>query len=203
MVVRVRISIIAIGLSLALGAAACAKPPAYPYAQEPDPRTQEYVLDVPDEVRINVWGHDELNTRASLRPDGTLTMPLVGDIPAAGKTPSQLKAIVSERLREFVKLPDNHSITVEVVTIGSYRITVSGEVERPSVLSPTHYLTVSEAITQVGGPTRFADSSSVEVVRTRPTGKVVRIPIRYDHLEKGESLEQDIVLLRGDLVYVP
>lgn len=203
MVRGVRIQIIAMGLCFVMGATACTKPPAYPYAQEPDPRTMEYVLDVPDEVKITVWRHDELNTRANIRPDGTLTMPLIGDIPAAGKTPSQLKAIVNERLRQFVKLTDDYSVTVEVVNIGSYRITVSGEVQRPSVLSPTHYLTVSEAITQVGGPTRFADSGSVEVVRTRPDGKVVRIPIRYDLLQKGEALEQDIVLLRGDLVYVP
>jgi polysaccharide biosynthesis/export protein len=184
-------------------AQACSPVSTYPYAQEPDPRAQEYVLDVPDSVRVTVWNNRDLNTQANIRPDGTFTMPLVGDVPAAGKTPSQLKAVLVAKLREFVKLQDENSVTVEVTGIGSYRITVSGQVSNPGVLSPTHYLTVSEAITLSGGPNKFADPDDVEIVRTREDGKVVRIPIRYDLLERGEALEQDIVLLRGDLVYVP
>lgn len=190
-------------LILMAGFAACAPVYNYPYAKEPDPRTEEYVLDVPDQIRVTVWGQDRLNTSATIRPDGTFTMPLVGDVPAAGKTPTQLKTILMERLGQFVKLTDSSSVTVEVVNTSSYRITMTGRVTSPGVLTPNHYLTVSEAITLAGGPNRFADPDSVEVVRTRPNGQVVRIPIRYDLLERGEALEQDIVLLRGDIVYVP
>lgn len=190
-------------LILLAGFNACAPVYNYPYAKEPDPRNQEYVLDVPDQVRVTVWGQERLNTTATIRPDGTFTMPLVGDVPAAGKTPSQLKAVLMERLGQFVKLADGSSVTVEVVQIGSYRITVSGRVTSPGVLTPNHFLTVSEAVTLTGGPNRFADPDSLEVVRTRADGKVVRIPIRYDLLERGEALEQDIVLLRGDIVYMP
>lgn len=190
-------------LVLVGGLAACAPVYNYPYAKEPDPRNQEYVLDVPDQIRVTVWGQERLNTTATIRPDGTFTMPLVGDVPAAGKTPSQLKALLMERLGQFIKLADSSSLTVEVVQTGSYRVTVTGQVTNPGVLTPNHYLTVSEAITLTGGPNRFADSDSVEVVRSRPDGKVVRIPIRYDLLERGEALEQDIVLLRGDIVYMP
>lgn len=188
---------------LLAGLFACAPVSNYPYAKEPDPRNQEYILDVPDQIRVTVWGQEKLNTTATIRPDGTFTMPLVGDLPAAGKTPSQLKAVLMERLSQFVKLSDSSSLTVEVVQTGSYRITVTGRVTTPGVLTPNHYLTVSEAITLTGGPNRFADPDSVEIVRTRGDGKVVRIPIRYDLLERGEALEQDIVLLRGDIVYVP
>lgn len=183
--------------------AGCAPVYDYAYAKEPDPRNQEYVLDVPDQIRVTVWGQERLNTVATIRPDGTFTMPLVGDVPAAGKTPSQLKAILMERLSQFVKLSDSSSLTVEVLQIGSYRITVSGRVTNPGLLTPNHFITVSEAITLAGGPNRFADPDSVEVVRTRENGKVVRIPVRYDLLERGEALEQDIVLLRGDIVYMP
>ncbi len=192
-----------VSLIALVGSTACAPVYNYPYAKEPDPRTQEYVMDVPDQIRVTVWGQDRLNTTATIRPDGTFTMPLVGDVPAAGRTPTQLKASLMERLSHFIKLTDGSSVTVEVVNTASYRVTMSGRVATPGVLTPNHYLTVSEAITLSGGPNRFADPDSVEVVRTRPSGKVVRIPIRYDLLERGEALEQDIVLLRGDIVYVP
>lgn len=190
-------------LILMAGFAACAPVYNYPYSKEPDPRTQEYVLDVPDQIRVTIWGQERLNTTATIRPDGTFTMPLVGDVPAAGKTPSQLKASLMGRLSQFIKLSDSSALTVEVVSTGSYRVTITGSVTSPGVLTPNHYLTVSEAITLAGGPNRFADPDSVEVVRTRSDGKVVRIPIRYDLLERGEALEQDIVLLRGDIVYMP
>src|SRR5690606_40957487 len=110
------------------GLTACAPVYNYPYAKEPDPRTQEYVLDVPDQIRVTVWGQDRLNTSATIRPDGTFTMPLVGDVPAAGKTPTQLKTILMERLGQFVKLTDSSSVTVEVVNTSSYRITMTGRV---------------------------------------------------------------------------
>lgn len=190
-------------LSLVVFLGACAPVYNYPYAKEPDPRTQEYVLDVPDQIRVTVWGQERLNTAATIRPDGTFTMPLVGDLPAAGKTPSQLKAIVMQRLGEFIKLGDPSAVTVEVLQISSYRVTVTGEVNHPGVLTSNRFLSVSEAVNLAGGPSRFADPDSVVIVRTRPNGSVVRIPVRYDLLERGEALEQDVALLRGDIVYMP
>lgn len=187
---------------LLVAAAACSKPPTYPYEKEPDPRSAEYVLGIPDVVRIRVWGHNDLNTEAQIRPDGTVTLPLAGDVSAVGKTPTQLRDEIAGRLSAFVKLTE-HSVTVEVAKINSYRVTVTGNVEKPGVIDVPRYLTVSEAITLAGGPNRFADPEDTVIVRTRGDGATVRIPIRYDLLEEGAALEQDIVLLRGDLVYVP
>jgi polysaccharide export outer membrane protein len=191
---------IALGILITCG---CSPAPSnYPYAQEPDPRKTECVIGVPDMLRIRVWRHSDLDTQVQVRADGSITMPLIGDVPAAGRTPTQVKMELSKRLANYIKSTETE-LTVEVVEIRSYRVTVSGNVDKPGVLQTPRYLTVGEAIALSGGPNRFADPERVEIVRTRGDGNVVRIPIRYDQLMKGLALEQDIVLLRDDLVYMP
>jgi polysaccharide export outer membrane protein len=172
----------------------------YPYASEPDPRRQEYVIAVSDTVSIRVWGNNDLSADATVRPDGTITMPLIGDMAAAGHTPSQLKQSISKALAAYVK--GVAPVTV-AVTRTSYRVTVVGSVERPGVLESQHYLTVSEAIALAGGPNRFASPDETVLIRVGPNGQVRRIPIRYDEIEVGRHPEQDLVLLSGDRIYVP
>jgi len=174
----------------------------YPYAKEPDPRSQEYVIGVPDRLQVEGWRNPELSTTVQVRPDGTITLPLVGDVAAADKTPSQLKDTVLQRLKEYVKVDDNQ-VTVTVAAIESYRVTVTGNVGNPGVQQAPRFLTVGEAIALAGGPNRFATPEETELVRTRSDGTVVRIPIRYDLIMAGRAPEQDLVLLRGDLVFVP
>src|SRR6187551_2603542 len=87
-----------------VGLWACgASSPAYPYAWEPDPRRSEYVVGVADSLRIRVWRYSELNTEIQVRPDGTITLPLIGDVAAAQHTPSELKKEIAERLAAFIK----------------------------------------------------------------------------------------------------
>jgi polysaccharide biosynthesis/export protein len=126
----------------------------------------------------------------------------VGDVPAARRTPTELRKDLTARLAVFVKLDDS-AVTVEVAQIKSYRITVTGNVVRPGVLESARYITVGEAIALSGGPNQFADPDETILVRTRPNGQVVKIPIRYDLIAQGRALDQDIPLLRGDLVHVP
>jgi polysaccharide export outer membrane protein len=160
------------------------------------------VIGVPDTLRVRIWRNAELNTEVQVRPDGTITLPLVGDIAAAKRTPTELKQEIARRLSTFMK-SDATTITVEVVQINSYRITVSGNVNQPGVLQASRFITVGEAIALAGGPSQFASAEDTEIVRTRDDGNVVRIPIRYDQIQKGQALNQDIVLLTGDIVYVP
>src|SRR5690349_20255243 len=96
--------------------------PNYPYASEPDPRDKEVTLGVGDVIAINVWGesNEALNTEATIRPDGTITMPLVGDLHAVGKTPTTLKDAIKTRLAEFVKMQGTE-VTVALKTWRSYR----------------------------------------------------------------------------------
>src|SRR5262249_39167118 len=111
-------------VAAAISLAACrAPPPAYDYQKEPDPRRQEYVVGVTDAWRIMVWKNPELSTEARVRPDGTITLPLIGDLPAAGRTPTQLRDEVTRRLGSFIK-DESTTVLVAVVEVNSYRITV-------------------------------------------------------------------------------
>jgi polysaccharide biosynthesis/export protein len=198
-VATVRSLFVIFACQLALWLAGCSAPPSrYPYASEPDPRGREYVIAVSDTLSIRVWSSPDLNTDALVRPDGTITMPLVGDLPAGGRTPTQVKQAIARSLTAFVK---DATVTV-AVTHTSYRVTVSGQVERPGVFEAQRYLTVSEAIALAGGPTRFSSPNETVLVRSRD-GQSRRIPIQFEEVEAGRHPEQDLVLLSGDRIYVP
>jgi polysaccharide export outer membrane protein len=178
------------------------KVPSYDYASEPDPRRSEFVVGVGDELSINVWKNDALSTEAIVRPDGTITMPLVGDLVARGKTPSQLRSEIAKRVAEYVKL-DGSEITVAVTQVNSYQFTISGQVARPGMISAKQYLTVAEAIAQAGGFTRFADRDKIVITRRAADGSIHRIPIVYKFIEDGSHPEMNLVLLAGDSLHVP
>ncbi len=178
--------------------------PDYEYAKEPDPRNKELVLGVGDVLSINVWGEKDLNTDPTIRPDGTITMPLVGDLKAAGETPSALKNKIKEQLGKFLKLGESTEITVAVKAWKSYRFTLGGEVGKPGVYGADQYVTVAEAIAMGGGLTRFAKRDGVRVLRlTSKTGSVRQIPLDYDALASGKRPDMNIYVLPGDTIWVP
>ena len=190
-------------LALAVGCGGVTAP-IYDYAQEPDPRGAEYVLGVGDDLEINVWENGALNTDATIRPDGTITMPLVGDLRAVGETPTSLKAMIRGRLTDFVKLGSGNEITVAVRGANSYRFTIVGEVTRPGVVQLGYYVTVVEALAMAGGFTRFASKNEMKLLRRDPkSGKSRTIPIAYDFLADGSHPEMNIVLMSGDTLFVP
>jgi polysaccharide export outer membrane protein len=171
----------------------------YANAAQHDPRGKPYIIGIADVVRVGVWKDESLSADAIVRPDGTITIPLVGELRAAGRTAAELQQDASQRLAALVK---DASVTVSVVEINSYRFTVAGSVEHPGLFSARYYLTVSEALALAGGPNRYADTDEVVIVRWQ-NGKLLRIPINYDDILSGKSPEQDIVILAGDSVRVP
>ncbi len=171
----------------------------YADAARHDPRGKPYVIGVADVVRIGVWRDDSLSTDAIVRPDGTITMPLLGELRAAGRTAAQLQQDVSQRLTAYIK---DAAVTVSIAEINSYRFTVAGNVQNPGLFTARYYLTVSEALALAGGPNRYADTDEVVIVRN-VGGTVQRIPINYDDILSGKHPEQDIVILAGDSVRVP
>jgi polysaccharide export outer membrane protein len=171
----------------------------YADAARHDPRGKPYIIGIADVVRVSVFKDESLSTDAIVRPDGTITMPLVGELRAAGRTAAQLQQDASQRLATLVK---DASVTVSVTEVNSYRFTVAGNVEHPGLFTARYYLTVSEALALAGGPNRYADTDDVVVVRTMG-GVSQRIPINYDDILSGRSPEQDIVILAGDSVRVP
>jgi polysaccharide export outer membrane protein len=171
----------------------------YAEAAQQDPRGKPYVIGVADVVRVSVWKDESLSTEAIVRPDGTITMPVVGELRAAGRTASQLQQDAAQRLTTIVK---DAVVTVSVVEINSYRFTVAGNVEHPGLFTSRYYVTVSEALALAGGPNRYASTDKVVIVRATASGGQ-RIPIDYDAILAGKHPEQDIVILAGDAVRVP
>jgi polysaccharide export outer membrane protein len=175
----------------------------YDYAKEPDPRGAELVLGVGDNIAINVWENANLNTDATIRPDGTITMPLVGDLKAAGETPTTLKTMIKTKLANFVKLQGTE-ITVAVKSWKSYRFTIQGEVGHAGVFSSDQYMTVADALAQAGGPSRFAKRSEIVLMRRDPkTGTTKQIPLDYDQLASGKRPDMNIYVMSGDTIWVP
>jgi polysaccharide export outer membrane protein len=194
-------SVLALAVPVASGCTHQAHP--YNYESEPDPRKSEFVLGPSDVLHINVWKNPDLSGDTIVRPDGTITLPLVGDIHAAGRTSAEVRQELTQRLATFIK-DDSAVVTVAVMAINSYRFTVSGNIERPGTYSSSHYVTVAEALALAGGPNRYADPEETVVIRTDALkGGTRRIPIDYPGMQAGKRPEQNIALLPGDVIYVP
>jgi polysaccharide export outer membrane protein len=188
-------------LGTGLGACATVHPP-YDYASEPDPRKGEYVLGASDTLRVTVWRNPDLSAEAVVRPDGTISLPLVGDLRAAGRTAAQLRAEISQRLTAYLK-DDSAVVTVAVTAINSYRFVISGNVERPGSYSSTHFVTVVEAMALAGGPNRFADANGMVIIRPDQARGQRRIPVDYPGILSGTRAHENLALLAGDTIYVP
>jgi len=184
-------------------ACACGPTIRYDYSKEPDPRRSEYVIGISDGLRISVWKNPELSGDTHVRPDGTITLALIGDLKAAGLTPTQLKDAIRDKLRAFVK-DEAAVVTVAVTDPSSYRFTVSGNVEHPGVFSSRYYVTVLDAIALAGGLNRYASPHQVVLVRVSPTGQILRrVPLDYERVSSGGHAEENLVLLSGDTLIVP
>jgi len=164
-----------------------------------DPHPQAYVIGPSDVVRVTVWKNPDLSADAAVRPDGTLTLPVMGELRAAGRTALDLQQEVTTRAASIVK---DVAVTVSVVEVNSYRFTVAGNVEHPGLFTSRYYLRISDALALAGGPNRYASTDSVEVVRNGPRG-VERLRVDYDKVLAGLAPEQDVVLHAGDAVRVP
>jgi polysaccharide export outer membrane protein len=174
----------------------------YPYDKELDPRNKELVLGVGDVVGIGVWEQKGLDVDATIRPDGTITMPLVGDLKAAGQTPSALKEKIKAALAGFVKIQSSE-VTVAVRKWVSYRFTIEGEVSKAGVFTSDQYVTVADALAMAGGLSRFAKRGDVKLIRRDDKGGERQIPLDYDALASGSRPEMNIFVLPGDRIWVP
>lgn len=189
--------------ALALAVVGCGSAgPKYDYSKEFDPRKHEYVVGPADALTINVWRNGDLSTQAVVRPDGTITLPLIGDMQVAGRTPSQIRDDISSRLAAYIK-EESKNVTVAVTGVFSYRFTVTGAVARAGTFASSHYVSVAEAIAMAGGPTRFAETDAVLLLRTDANGKVRKIPIDYDKIQSRQNPDMDLYLVAGDTVFVP
>lgn len=183
---------------------ACASGASYDYRKEPDPYLTEYVIGASDQLSIRVWKNPDVSSEVTVRPDGTITLPLIGDLFAVGRTPTALQEEITKQLGNYLK-GEGLVVSVAVAAANSYTFTVSGNVERPGVFSSPRYLTVLEAIQLAGGPSRFASPSGTKLFRrlNRTSVKTRTIPIDYPRVLDGSQPEANLILIPGDQLYVP
>jgi len=157
-----------------------------------------YVIGAEDSLQVTVWKEPTLSGVVPVRPDGMISLVLVGDVPAAGLTPMQLGTDIANRLKKYIQDP---SVSVVVTGVNSQRIFVIGEVGKvgPLMLSPG--MTPLQAISAAGGLGTFANSKRIYILRGAQ-GKQTKIPFNYKQALKGDS-KQLITLLPGDTIVVP
>ena len=166
---------------------------AMPTAAPVDPRT--FVLGPEDIIAVRVWREPELTFAAQIRPDGKITMQLVGEIEAAGKTPEQLKETVIEKLSDYLNKPE---VSVTVQAVMSRRYYITGEVGRTGAFPLVVPVTVLEALTNAGGFKEYANKKKINILRQ---GKIIKF--NYNEVIKGKNLDQNIFVENGDFIVVP
>jgi polysaccharide export outer membrane protein len=169
----------------------------YNYKAEYNPREHEYVIGVTDVISIQVYKSPDLSLGgATVRPDGVVTIPLVGDVVVAGKTPSQVREDLKKRFSEFVK---EATVNVTVSGFNSYRFIVSGQVNKSGSFSQKYYVSVSEAVAMAGGPNKFAGDQIV-IYRADKQGHVREIPVSFKLIMSGKRPDMDVTVVPGDSI---
>jgi len=171
-----------------------------PASGMPTANDVSYVIGPNDELAVSVWEQEALSRTVPVRPDGMISLPLVNDIQAAGKTPMQLRTALVEKYATLgVKSP---LVTVTVTAIKSQFIYILGQVGRPGTFPLVPGMTVVQAIASAGGLTLFAHQNKIEI-RRNENGQTVRLAFNYKEVMKGVHTEQDIVLKPNDTIFVP
>jgi polysaccharide export outer membrane protein len=169
---------------------------------QPTPATSDptYVIGPSDELNISVWNQPQLTRTVPVRPDGMISLPLINDVQAAGKTPAQLRLAITEKLSSFVK--DQLEVTVIVTVMNSQRVYVLGQVVRAGAYPMLPGMNVLQAISSAGGLAQFAKETGIMILRTE-NGQQVRLPFNYKDVINGRRPEQNITLKPGDTIVVP
>lgn len=167
----------------------------------------DFTLGPEDMLKVTVWKSPDLSGEVAIRPDGTITLPLIGDVSAAGLTANVLAKRISERLTEYVSSP---VVTVQVKEVNSYFIYVLGTVVKPGKYPLKSYVNVMQGISLAGGFAPFANKNKIKVLRNVSTGSEgheekhqIEIPVCYDDILKGTAVPGNFILLSGDVIVVP
>ena len=158
-----------------------------------------FVIGPEDLLQVSVWKNESLSRQLPVRPDGKISLPLLHDVQAAGLTPMQLRDKIAVALAEFMPNPE---VSVTVLDVRSYRVSVLGEVQKPGVLQLKAPTTVLEAIALAGGFRDFASPSKIVIFRKDDGGQTQRLRFNYNRAV-GAAGEDNVTLRSGDVVVVP
>jgi polysaccharide export outer membrane protein len=181
-------------VALALAGAGC----AYTLTPAPSAELQPYRVGAPDELVVTILPEPVVLEKPIVRPDGMITIQLVGDVPAAGRTTDEIASDIEERISRYKR---GARATVALSKAESSAVTVFGEVRTPMSFPLLKQTRVAEALGKVGGPTSFAKLDSIQVVRPAQTGTVV-YPVDLAAIRSGD-LATNLVVEGGDIIYVP
>ena len=158
-----------------------------------------YVIGTDDVLTVVFWRDKEMSTEVVVRPDGKVTLPLVNDLEAAGKTPDQLRALITDAASRFVEAP---TVSVVVKQINSRKVYITGMVGKSGAFPLSGPTTVLQLISMAGGLHEFADSKNIIINRIE-NGRQIALKFNYNDVRKGKKLDQNIDLKPGDTVVVP
>ncbi|MFV2056615.1 MAG: XrtA/PEP-CTERM system exopolysaccharide export protein [Thiohalomonadales bacterium] len=193
-----------IGVLLAL-TGGCASAPQLPPSTptntiEPAPM---YIIGPGDNINVFVWGNGDLSTSVPVRPDGRITTPLVEDVQASGKTPTQLAREMEQYLARYVKNP---VVTVNVTGfVGRFseQVRVIGEASKPSAIPFRQNMTLLDVMIEVGGLTEFANGDGSTIVRTTEDGTRQQFVVRIDSLISDGDITANVNMMPGDILIIP
>jgi polysaccharide export outer membrane protein len=161
---------------------------------------QDYVIGPQDLLAIDVWHEPELSQSVPVRPDGKISLPLIGELEVSGLTPRTLQAQLAQELDAYIRKPQ---VTVIVREVNSRKFYVIGQIERPGTYSLSAHMTVLDALATAGGFRDFAKVRQIYLLRLRPDGSRNRLHFDYKAAVNGRTLYRDIELQIGDTVVVP
>jgi polysaccharide export outer membrane protein len=160
----------------------------------------QYIIGPEDVLQINVWHEPEISSLVSVRPDGKISIALIGDLKASGLTPVGLQGTLTEKLRAYISNPE---VAVTVQQVKSKNFNILGEVQRPGSYPLVHSIRVLDAIGVAGGFRDFAKVTKIYVLRRNPEGETIHMPFNYKQVIKGVQGDQNVELKPDDTVIVP
>jgi len=163
-------------------------------------RPDAYIIGAEDVLSVYVWKEPDMSKSVPVRPDGMISLPLIGEVKAAGYTPVQLQGVLADAMKKYVSDPQ---VTVVVEKVASLNFNIVGEVNKPGYYPLTRRLTVLDAIALAGGFKDFAKTKKVYILRTSANGAEQRIPFNYNEVIKGKNSQQNIDLRPRDTIVVP
>lgn len=164
----------------------------------------DFLLGPEDVLIVTVWKNQDLSREMVIRPDGMISMPLIGDVPAANLTANNLAKRISERLTEYMSSP---IVSVQLKEVNSYFIYVMGEVMKPGKFPLKSFTNVMQGISLAGGFTTFANKNKIKILRVTGSDssekRQIEIPVRYDDILNGHAALGNFYLRSGDVIVVP
>jgi polysaccharide export outer membrane protein len=164
------------------------------------PHDTTFVIGNDDVLAINVWKEPDISRSIPVRSDGKISLPLVGELQAAGQTPQQLEQLIAVKLKSYISEPE---VTVIVQQINSQKFNILGQVTRPGAYPLTNSLTVLDALALAGGFRDFAKQRSIYVLRQNADGGQTRLNFNYKDVIKGKNSNQNVRLQPRDTIVVP